>query len=128
MDRARIVLADDHQEFLACTSGMLDPEFDIVATVADGEALIAAVQALDPDALVLDISMPGISGIEAAQRLRAAGSRAKVVFLTVHQDEDFIKAAFGVGASGYVVKRRLASDLSHALREALAGREFVSSS
>lgn len=126
MDRVRIVLADDHREFLACAAGLLEPEFDVVETVADGQALIEAADRIDPDVLVLDITMPGLNGIEAARRLKAAGSRAKVVFLTVHEDQDFVRSALAVGAQGYVVKRRLASDLVHALREALAGRCFVS--
>ena len=76
--------------------------------------------------LVLDISMPVLNGIEAARRLKAAGFRAKIVVLTVHEDEDYLRAALAAGADGYVVKSRLARDLPLALREALAGRTFVS--
>jgi DNA-binding NarL/FixJ family response regulator len=127
MARVRVILADDHRDFLACTAGMLAPEFDVVETVADGQALIEAADRLDPDVLVTDISMPGISGIEAARVLKAAGSRAKIVVLTVHQDQDFVNAALAAGVDGYVVKRQLAFDLQHALHEVLAGRNFVSS-
>jgi DNA-binding NarL/FixJ family response regulator len=73
-------------------------------------------------------TVPVLNGIEAARQLRGAGSRAKVVFLTVHQDPDYVRGALAAGALGYVVKGRLVTDLSHALREALAGRSFVSPS
>lgn len=126
MDRARIVLADDHRDFLACTAGLLESEFDVVDIVSDGDSLIAAAERLDPDIVVVDISMPGLSGIEVTRRLKDSGSRAQVVFLTMHQDEDYVREAMATGAQGYVTKNRLALDLMLALREALAGRKFVS--
>ena len=92
MDRPRIVLADDHQAFLDCAVKLLEPEFEVVAMVRDGEALVEAALRCDPDLLVVDISMPGLTGLEAVRRLQAAGSRAKAVFLTVHQDQEFIGA------------------------------------
>jgi DNA-binding NarL/FixJ family response regulator len=126
--RARVVLADDHQDFLAATARFLEPEFDVVETVGNGQALVEESPRLDPDLLVVDIAMPILNGIEAARRLTAAGSRAKIVFLTVHADEDYVRAAQAAGGSGYVVKSRLATDLPLAMREALAGRFFVSPS
>ena len=122
----RVLLADDHEDFLALTARLLEPEFDVVQTVGDGKALLAAVASLDPNVVVLDISMPVLNGIEAARQLKAKASRAKIVFLTVHRDPDYIRAALAAGALGYVVKCRLASDLLLALREVLAGRSFVS--
>jgi DNA-binding NarL/FixJ family response regulator len=127
MDRPRIVLADDHPAFLDCAAKLLGPEFEVVEAVGDGEALIEAAQRCDPDLLVIDISMPCLTGLEAARRLKAAGLRAKVIFLTVHQDQEFVGAALSLGANGYVTKSRLATDLVPALREALADRCFVSS-
>jgi CheY-like chemotaxis protein len=94
----------------------------------DGQALLAEATRLEPDVLVLDISMPVLNGIEAARQLRGAGSRATVVFLTAHQDPDYVRGALAAGALGYVVKSRLVSDLSLVLRDALAGRSFVSPS
>jgi DNA-binding NarL/FixJ family response regulator len=128
LDRIRVLLADDHHDFLAAAARLLEPEFEVVQTVGDGQALLAEAARLEPDVLVLDISMPVLNGIEAARRLRGAGSRAKVVFLTVHQDPDYVRGALAAGALGYVVKSRLVSDLALALREALAGRSFVSPS
>jgi len=126
MDRISVLLADDHADFLAVAVRLLEPVVRVVKTVADGNAAVQEAARLDPDVIVLDISMPVLSGIEAARQLRAAGSRAKIVFLTVHPDSDFARAAFDAGAVGYVVKDRLASDLLHALREAMAGNSFVS--
>ena len=128
MDRPRVLLADDHEDFLAVATRLLEPEFDVVKAVSNGRALIDEAARLEPDVLVLDISMPLLNGIEAARHLKAAGCGARVVFLTVHGDADYVRAALGAGAHGYVVKHRLALDLLPALREALAGRPFISPS
>jgi DNA-binding NarL/FixJ family response regulator len=122
----RVLLADDHQSFLAVAKRLLEPEFEVVKTVDNGEALIDEAARLTPDVIVLDISMPKLNGIEAARQLRAAGCTAKLVFLTVHEDLDYIRGALAAGGHGYVVKPRLASDLLPALREVLAGDSFVS--
>jgi len=126
LGRARVILADDHADFLAATVRLIEPEFEVVATVSDGQAVIEEASRLEPDLLVLDIAMPELNGFEAARKLRADGSHAKIVFLTVHDDGEYVRAAQAVSALGYVVKPRLASDLKTALREALAGRSFVS--
>lgn len=128
LNRVRVLLADDHNEFLAAATRLLQPEFEVVKTVSDGQALLEEAARLEPDILVLDISMPVLNGIEAARQLRAAGSRAKIVFLTVHQDPEYVQAAVAAGAQGYVAKCQLATDLLLALREALAGRSFISPS
>ena len=128
MSRVRVLLADDHEEFLAVEARLLEPEFEVVRTVGNGRAVLAEDARLAPDVIVLDIAMPVLGGIEAARHLRAAGSRAKIVFLTIHGDPDYVRAGLAAGASGYVVKSRLATDLVSALRDALAGRTFVSPS
>jgi DNA-binding NarL/FixJ family response regulator len=122
----RVLLADDHQSFLAVVTRLLQPEFQVVKTVSDGEALIDEAAKLTPEVIVLDISMPKLNGIQAARQLKAAGSTAKIVFLTVHEDQDYVRGALAAGAHGYVVKARLASDLLLALREVLASGSFVS--
>lgn len=104
----------------------LEPEFDVIASVANGQAAVEAGARLAPDVLVLDISMPVLDGLQAARKIRTSGSDVPIVFLTVHEDSDFAEAAFAAGAQGYVVKSRFATDLVHAVREALAGRRFVS--
>lgn len=126
MARSRILLADDHKDMREKVMQQLDAEFEVVGAVEDGCAVLEAVKKMKPDVCVLDISMPNVSGIEAATRLRTSGSDVKIVFLTVHEDPDFLQAALDTGALGYVVKSRMATDLSAAIRAALAGRLFVS--
>ena len=126
MVRARILLADDHKDIRAKVIEELDPEFEVVGAVADGSALLKAASQMKPDVCVVDICMPVINGIEAANQMKASGSRVKIVFLTVHEDPDFLQAALDAGALGYVVKSRVVTDLSPAIRAALADRLFVS--
>ena len=124
--RARILLADDHNEMRSMVVNLLAREFEILTAVGDGGALLEAASKLKPDVCLLDISMPIMNGIEAAIQLRESGSTAKIIFLTIHEDQDFIQAALQTGASGYVFKNRMTSDLSLAVSEALAGRIFIS--
>ena len=128
MHNARILLADDHKEMRDSVRRCLEEEFNVIGAVADGAALLEAAAQMDPDVCLLDISMPNLNGIEVANQLKERGSRAKVIFLTIHEDMDFAQAALKTGASGYVIKRRMASDLQLAVKEALAGRIFISSS
>jgi DNA-binding NarL/FixJ family response regulator len=107
---------------------LLEPEYEVVGAVEDGLALLEAAARMRPDVCVIDISMPGMNGIEAATHLRERAPTVKVVFLTVHEDQDFVRAALAAGALGYVVKSRMASDLRAAIRAALADRLFVSPS
>jgi|KBSSwiStaDraftv2_1062776.scaffolds.fasta_scaffold05078_2 DNA-binding NarL/FixJ family response regulator len=123
---ARVLLVDDSDAMLARASAVLSRNCVIVGAVKDGTAAIDAAKALRPDVIVLDISMPGMTGLEVAANLRDAGLTAAVVFLTVHDDEEFVVAARQAGATGYVVKLRLVSDLNVAVQEARAGRSFVS--
>ena len=88
----------------------------------------ASATELQPDVLVVAISMPLLTGIEAAHRLKERGNPARIVFLTVHDDPDFVRASLATGAFGYVVKPRVATDLVPAIREALVGRIFISPS
>ena len=127
MTRARILLADDHKEMRDRVIGLLEPEFEVVGAVEDGRALLKADSELQPDVCVVDISMPVLCGIDAAAQLKASGSKAKIVVLTVYDDRDFLQAALKSGALGYVVKSRMASDLSAAIHDALADRIFISS-
>jgi DNA-binding NarL/FixJ family response regulator len=123
---ARVLLVDDNEAMLKRASAVLSPHCLIVEKVQDGQAALDAAQTLQPDVIVLDISMPGMTGLEIASRLRRSGSTAAVVFLTVHDEEDFVLAAKAAGGIGYVVKTRLVSDLVVAVHEAHAGRPFVS--
>lgn len=128
MKRPRVLLADDHKEMRDRVTRYLEVEFDVVEAVADGRTLLDAASRLNPDICLLDISMPSLNGIETAIQLKQLGSKAKVLFLTIHEDVDFLEAALRTGASGYVLKRRIASDLRPAIRDVLAGKTFISSS
>ena len=122
----RVLLADDSPSMLQAARRILEPECQVVGTVDDGQAVLEATKSLNPDVLILDISMGVMNGLEAARLLRRIGSTAKIVFLTVHNDQDFVEEAFSAGAVGYVIKPRLGTDLLLAVREALTGHTFVS--
>jgi DNA-binding NarL/FixJ family response regulator len=122
----RVLLADDSPSMLQAARLILEPEFQIVGTVDDGKGVVEAMESLRPDVIILDISMGLMNGLEAARLLTRTGSKAKIVFLTVHKDQEFIEEAFSAGAMGYVIKPRLGTDLVIAVREALMGHTFVS--
>ena len=124
--RTRILLADDYKGMCDRAVRLLEPEFEVIGVVRDGSALLEAASKMRPDVCVIDISMPVLSGIEAATRLKKSGSTAKIIFLTVHEDPDFVQAALETSALGYVVKSRMASDLRAAIKGAMAGRLFSS--
>jgi DNA-binding NarL/FixJ family response regulator len=126
MRLSRVVLADDLAQVLSAVAALLKEKFEIVAMVTDGQAALDATLALAPDLVVLDISMPGMSGIEVARELKKRGNKAKIVFLTVHQDSDILTACFAAGGLGYVVKVLMENDLVPAMYEALADCPFVS--
>ena len=122
----RILVAEDHAAMREKVVGTLEGEYSVVGAVCDGQEMVDAESEIKPDAVVLDISMPTMNGIEAATLLKQRASRAKIIFLTVHEEPEFLEAALAAGALGYVIKSRLASDLRLAVREAMAGRRFVS--
>jgi DNA-binding NarL/FixJ family response regulator len=126
--RLRVLVAEDNTEMRDKIVQLLRPDFDIVGSAGDGVSAYDAVLLLEPDIVVLDISMPAMSGIEAARKLAKNGSKTKTLFLTVHADPDFVRTAFKVGASGYVVKSQMATDLLVAMEAAVEGRHFVSPS
>jgi CheY-like chemotaxis protein len=119
MHRPRVLVADDHQDILDCVSHQLSDEFEIIATVLDGQSALDATLVLKPDAVVLDISMPRMSGLEVARRLTDLPNPPRIVFLTVHEDPDFMDAARAAGASKYVLKCNLLTHLIEALHDAL---------
>lgn len=126
MGKVRILLADDHRPFLDMVEGLLARTCEVVGRVSDGQSLFDAAKRLSPDIIVSDISMPILSGLEASKQLIESGCAARIVFLTVHSDTDFVQACLAAGAAGYVLKPRIMSDLLLAIREVLAGRIFIS--
>ena len=126
LGRPRILLADDHHPVLDRVVSLLQAHFDVIGTVNDGRTLVSEAQRLQPDVIVLDIGMPILNGIEAAHELHEVGSRAKLVFLTIHQDPAFVRGCFAEGGLGYVTKSRMGTDLIPAIHEALSDHHFVS--
>jgi DNA-binding NarL/FixJ family response regulator len=126
MTQKRVILADDLAPMLSAVAELLKDSFDVVGMVSNGTAALETVLMLKPDLVILDISMPGMTGLEVAGELRSRASKTKIVFLTVHEDSSIIAACLSAGALGYVVKELMSSDLVAAMNEALAGRVFVS--
>ena len=127
MKKPRLLLADDHTILLAGLKALLAPEFEVVATAGDGRAVLEAAKDHQPDLILLDISMPGLNGIEASRRLKQSNPGAKLIILTMHADLSFVSAAFEAGVSGYVLKQSAATELVAALREVDSGGRYVSS-
>jgi DNA-binding NarL/FixJ family response regulator len=125
MKRPRVLLADDHTLVLEGLRKILEPDCEVVGAVEDGRSLLAAAKQLQPDIILLDISMPLLNGVEAARRLRAAAPDAKVIFVTMHADATYVAGAFRAGASGYVLKRCASLELLKAINQVLNGREYV---
>jgi len=124
----RVLFADDNEELLAEIRQEFDSEFEIVATVTNGRDAVEAVQRLDPDVVVLDMTMPIMDGIQTSSRIRGRNARAKILILTIQENDEYVSAAFSAGVSGYVTKRRLLNDLAHGIREVAEGRTFLSPS
>jgi DNA-binding NarL/FixJ family response regulator len=125
MKRARIILADDHNLLVDTFKAFLQPHFDVVGTFADGQRLVQDAPALAPDVIVLDVGMPIMNGLIAGQRLKQILPRVKLIYLTMNQDPDVAAEAFRLGASGYLVKTSAASELIHAINEALLARSYI---
>ena len=126
MPRGRVLLADDHRMFAELLARLLEPQFEVIGIIENGRELVEAAERLRPDVIVADISMPSLNGIEAARRINKLPHRPKIVFLTMHEDATFAKAAFQAGARGYVLKRSPPSELITAIQEALRGRVYIS--
>jgi len=105
---------------------LLEPEFEVVATVTDGRAAVDALERLRPDILLLDVGLPLLNGIEVARRARSAVPHQKIVFVTMHTDRIYVDEAFRAGASGYVLKQAAHSELREAIRTVMSGSSFVS--
>jgi DNA-binding NarL/FixJ family response regulator len=120
--RPTVLLVDDYLPVLSAVRRVLEPAFNVVDAITDGRLAVDAVRRLDPDVIVLDVAMPGIGGFEIIRDLKRLGSRAPVVFLTMHGEEEYLVTAVESGALGYVVKSRISSDLPRALDHALAQR------
>ncbi len=126
MTQKRVLVADDLAPVLAAVADLLLGSFDVVGMVSDGKAALEAIVTLQPDLVVLDISMPGMNGLEVARELQNRGNKSRIVFLSVQEDSGIIAACISAGAFGYVIKAVMDSDLILAMNEALEDRVFIS--
>ncbi len=126
MIRPRILLADDHHELLEAEIALLLPHFEIVGVTTDGKSLVSEVQRLNPEVVVVDVTMPLMNGIDAVQKLKKSGATARFVFLTVNSGPEFVQACQDAGALGYVWKSRMKTHLIPAIDAALKNLKYVS--
>lgn len=125
MSRVRVLIAEDHALLLGAFEKLLAAEFDVVGIASDGRAAVKAVEQLKPDVAVLDVSMPLLNGLEAGRQIKKLQADVKLVFITINEDADLAAEAFRAGASGYLLKRSAASELSTAIHEVMRGRSYV---
>jgi DNA-binding NarL/FixJ family response regulator len=125
-NRPRILIADDHTFVPDACKRLLEPEYDVVDTVGDGRALVRIAATLKPQVIIIDIGMPLLNGLDAADQMKQVLPSAKLVFLTMNTDPALAAEAFRRGASGYLLKTSGASELVVALREVLKGRSYLS--
>jgi DNA-binding NarL/FixJ family response regulator len=126
MLRPRIVLVDDHRILLDALKALIEPEFTVVGLFENCSSLLEHVKELNPDVIVLDIGMPGMSGLSAGENLRKVLPEAKLIFLTANQDLDTAAEAFKLGAAGYVLKISAGTEIKSALREVVRGGYYAS--
>jgi DNA-binding NarL/FixJ family response regulator len=125
MPKPRILLADDHALVLEGFRRILEGRYELVGTVGDGRALLEAAKTVQPDIVILDVSMPLLNGIDTAAQLKKICPTAKIIFLTMHADADYVRSAFEGGASAYVLKGSAVDELEQAIRAVLAGHSYI---
>jgi DNA-binding NarL/FixJ family response regulator len=125
MSKPRVIIADDHTMLVEAFEKLLSPECDVVAKVADGRALLTAVEELRPDVVVLDLSMPLLNGLDAARQIKQTHPSVRIVFVTMNEDPDLAAQAFRMGGAAYLLKRSAGSELLTAIREAMRHRSYV---
>jgi DNA-binding NarL/FixJ family response regulator len=121
-----LLLADDNPALLETLIEMLEPSYRVSAALCNGASVLERVSVLRPDLVILDISLGDLTGFEVARRLKDIGCSAKIIFLSVHEDIDFVNAAFELGACGYVFKSRITADLTKAIDIVFNGGQFAS--
>src|SRR5262245_40199524 len=126
MERIRLLLADDHVMFAQGLESLLRDEFELLGTVTNGEQLVEATLRLNPDVILVDVSMPVLNGFDAVRKIKVSGNDAKIIFLTMHNDASLLAEAFRCGASGYVLKQAAGEELATAIREVARGGNYIS--
>ena len=126
MNRPRVIIADDHTLVAGACRQLLEPEFEVVATVSNGRELLRAAETLRPDVILIDIGMPLLNGLDAGEQIKKALPKVKLIFLTMHADADLAAEAFRRGASAYLPKTCAADELKTATRQVLRGMTYLS--
>ena len=127
MAKTRVLLADDHTLVAELCKRLLDTDFEVIGIATDGHALIQIATDLRPEVIIVDIAMPGLNGLDAAQRVKRILTSVKVIFLTMNPDPELAAEAFNRGASGYLLKTSSTTELVLSVREVLKGKSFLSS-
>ena len=125
MHKPRVLLADDHALIIEGFKRILEDRYDLIGTAVDGRALIESAKTLQPDVIILDVSMPLLNGIDAAAHLKKLCPMAKLIFVTMHADTEYVRSAFEAGASAYVLKRSAVDELEQAIRAVLSGHSYI---
>jgi DNA-binding NarL/FixJ family response regulator len=123
--KPRILLADDHTLVAEAFKRLLEPEFDVVGTVADGRALLRAAPELKPDVVLVDLNMPLLNGLDASEQLKQTAPQIKIIVLTMNEDPDIAAETMEKWASGYLLKKSAGSELLKAVRDVLRGGRYV---
>lgn len=124
--KPRVIIADDHALVAEGVTKLIERDVQLVGSVADGRALVQAVEKLNPDLALVDISLPLLNGLDACRQIKKANPTVKVIVLTMHLEKHFVTEAFRAGVSGYVLKQSVADELIFAIKEVLKGRTYVS--
>lgn len=126
MHRSRILIADDHNLVAELCKNLLQSEFDVVGTVADGRTLVREAAELKPDVIIADIAMPVLNGLDAAVQIKQRMPAVKVIFLTMNPDPELAAEAFRRGGTGYLLKTSAATEMVISVREVLRGKTYLS--
>ena len=126
MVKPRILLADDNEELLSLFKELLEPDFEVVATVRNGHELVNAFKIFKPDVSIVDINMPEMSGVDATRKIMEEDLDARVILLSAHHDRTIIEEGFSAGAKGFVLKLTADDDLVHAVNEINRGNTYIS--
>ena len=124
--RVKILIADDHTLVAEACAKLLEPEFEVLATVRDGRALLEAAARLRPDVIVADIAMPLMNGLDACEQIKKQVKSTKIIYLTMNDDKDLAAEAFRRGASGYLLKASAFGELTQAVHAVIKNKSYVS--
>jgi DNA-binding NarL/FixJ family response regulator len=125
MPKPRILIADDHALVIEGFRRILEERYELVGMAGDGYELLSAAKTVQPDIVILDISMPLLNGIDTARQLKKISPTAKIIIVTMHAGADYVRSAFEAGASAYVLKGSAVDELTLAIQAVLEGHSYI---